>query len=68
MDDATRIELQKDSPLLSKKKNENTIGTGLGLQLCKSIIKKNKGTLAIESELGKGTKMIVSLPKKQLNG
>lgn len=61
--ETTRLELLKESTLLSKKENENIIGTGLGLQLCKSMIKKNKGKLSIESELGKGTKMIVSLPK-----
>jgi len=54
--------------LLSKKKNDGTIGTGLGLQLCKSMLKKNHGKLAIESALEKGTKMIVSLPKTLQNG
>ena len=54
--------------LLTKKENEKIIGTGLGLQLCKSMIKKNKSKFSIESELGKGTKMIVSLPKATLNG
>lgn len=64
MDEKTRKDLLKDSILLVKKEHENIIGTGLGMQLCKSMIKKNKGTLSIESELEKGTKMIVSLPKK----
>ena len=62
MTEETKSELLKDSILLSKKENENIIGTGLGLQLCKAMIKKNKGKFTIESELGKGTKMIVSLP------
>ncbi len=61
-------ELLKDTTVLSKKENEDIIGTGLGLQLCKSMIKKNKGIFSIDSELGKGTKMIVSLPKIALNG
>lgn len=68
MTEATRLELLKDSILLSKKENENIIGTGLGLQLCKAMIKKNKGQFTIESELGKGTKMIVSLPYTTSNG
>ncbi|MFK7748955.1 MAG: ATP-binding protein, partial [Kordia sp.] len=63
MDNETRKELLKDTTLLSKKKHEDIIGTGLGMQLCKSMIKKNNGTFSIESELGKGTKMIISLPK-----
>ncbi|MBC8754641.1 HAMP domain-containing histidine kinase [Kordia sp. YSTF-M3] len=64
MDNSTREELLKETVLLSKKKHENIIGTGLGLQLCKSMIKKNNGKFSIKSELGKGTKMIISLPKK----
>jgi signal transduction histidine kinase len=68
MNEATRQELLKETVLLSKKKNEDIVGTGLGLQLCKSMIKKNGGTFMIESEEGKGTKMIVSLPKTQKDG
>ena len=68
MKESTRLELLKDTALLTKKEHEETIGTGLGLQLCKSMIKKNNGMFDIESELGKGTKMIVSLPKTRGNG
>ncbi|MEM6687653.1 MAG: tetratricopeptide repeat-containing sensor histidine kinase, partial [Bacteroidota bacterium] len=62
MSETTRLELLKDTSLLAKKEHEDSIGTGLGMQLCKSMIAKNHGKLFIESELGKGTKMIVSLP------
>lgn len=68
MNNATRQELLKETVLLSKKKNENIIGTGLGLQLCKLMIKKNRGKFMIESEEGKGTKIMVSLHKSQKNG
>ncbi|WP_299107858.1 tetratricopeptide repeat-containing sensor histidine kinase [uncultured Tenacibaculum sp.] len=68
MSEETRLKLLEDSVLLNKKEHEDVIGTGLGLQLCKSMIKKNHGKFDIESELGKGTKMIVSLPKTPLNG
>ncbi|AXG71958.1 sensor histidine kinase RcsC [Kordia sp. SMS9] len=67
MNEATRVEVLKDTTLLAKKQHENIIGTGLGMQLCKSMIKKNNGSLSIESELGKGTKMIISLPKNLPN-
>lgn len=63
MSDETIASILKDTTILSKKENEKMIGTGLGLQLCKSMIKKNKGKLDIKSELGKGTKFIVSLLK-----
>ena len=59
----TISELLRDNELLAKKSNSEIIGTGLGMQLCKQMIKKNGGTLAIESELNKGTKMILSFPK-----
>lgn len=68
MSEVTRLKLLDDNNLLAKKEHEDIIGTGLGLQLCKSMIQKNNGKFNIESELGKGTKMIVSLPKKQVNG
>lgn len=68
MTETTRKNLLKETTLLAKKENENTIGTGLGMQLCKSMIQKNKGKLDIESEFGKGTKIIVSLLKTPSNG
>jgi len=38
------------------------VGTGLGLNLCKEFIIKNKGEIFLESEVGKGTSFVVSLP------
>ncbi|MBE8727858.1 histidine kinase [Flavobacterium sp. KB82] len=68
MNNATREELLKDTVLLSKKKNDDIIGTGLGLQLCKSMIHKNGGKLDIESEEGVGTKIIIALQKFKNHG
>jgi signal transduction histidine kinase len=56
-------ELIEDNELLAKKSNSEIIGTGLGMQLCKQMIKKNSGTLAIESQLNQGTMMIMTFPK-----
>ncbi len=65
MDEDTKEELLKHTQLLSKKKHEDSIGTGLGLHLVKSMIIKNQGEFNIKSELGNGTKIILSLPKKK---
>lgn len=68
MSETTRQELLKETVLLSRKRNEETLGTGLGLQLCKSMIRKNGGIFGIESQEGCGTKVIISLPKSPTDG
>ncbi|MCR8629668.1 PAS domain S-box protein [Paenibacillus radicis (ex Xue et al. 2023)] len=37
-------------------------GTGLGIMVCQKIIEAHKGTMQIESELNKGTKIMIVLP------
>lgn len=39
-------------------------GTGLGLILVKEFVDKHKGTINVESEIGKGTKFIIELPNE----
>ncbi len=56
-------ELLKDTSFsISKEQNNTNIGTGLGMQLCKSLIAKNNAKLNIESKVNKGTKIIITLP------
>jgi signal transduction histidine kinase len=43
-------------------RSRNDGGTGLGLSICKSIALAHKGTMRIESTVGIGTTVIVSLP------
>jgi signal transduction histidine kinase len=40
-------------------------GTGLGLSLCRRIVRQHGGTLTVESKLGKGSRFIISLPLRQ---
>jgi signal transduction histidine kinase len=37
-------------------------GTGLGLPICQRIVQEYKGTLDINSEVGKGTMVRIALP------
>ena len=37
-------------------------GTGLGLNVAYNIIKKHKGTIDVESQVGEGTTFIISIP------
>jgi signal transduction histidine kinase len=41
----------------------NEKGSGLGLVLCKELIEQNGGVISVNSELGKGTTFIFSLPR-----
>lgn len=61
-------ELLKESVVLSKKGNSEIMGSGLGTHLCKSMIAKNGGKLAIESQENVGTKICVSLLKSENHG
>jgi len=41
-------------------------GTGLGLPLAKAMIEMHKGTLKIESEVGKGTNLYLDFPEERI--
>ncbi|MBI4944961.1 MAG: PAS domain S-box protein [Bacteroidetes bacterium] len=41
-------------------------GSGIGLAVCKKIAQRHGGEITAQSQLGKGTTFIVSLPAKQL--
>jgi signal transduction histidine kinase len=42
--------------------NRNHEGSGIGLSLAKALIEAHKGSVTVESEIGKGTEFIIKLP------
>lgn len=48
---------------LTTRGTQNEKGTGLGLLMVKDFVEKNKGSIHVESEVGKGSEFYVTLPK-----
>ena len=48
---------------VDKARSRDTGGTGLGLAIAKQIIENMGGAITINSEYGKGTEVIISIPK-----
>ncbi len=61
-DNGSGIETENIEHVFEPKFTTKTSGMGLGLGIIKNIIENYKGTITFESELGKGTTFIVTLP------
>jgi len=53
---------------VDKSRDKNTGGYGLGLSLCREIMRAHGGDITLESEPGKGTKVILEFPKEPPEG
>lgn len=49
-------------PFFSTKNSVISEGVGLGLTICRSIVKKHNGHIYIDSQFGKGTKVTIFIP------
>lgn len=49
---------------VDKARSRGEGGTGLGLSICKWIAEAHGGEIEVESEIGRGTTFIISLPRK----
>ena len=67
-DDGVGMEEKQCLHLFDFKTSRHTLGTqeekgtGLGLLLCKEFVEANRGTIMVNSEKGKGTRVKISLP------
>ena len=68
-DNGVGIEQKRVEKLFQLTENYSTLGTekekgtGLGLILCKEFIEKHNGKIWVDSEVGKGTSINISIPQ-----
>jgi PAS domain S-box-containing protein len=65
MNETTKNSLFKIGKTTSIKGTAGEKGTGFGLLLCKDFVDKHNGQIRVESQLGKGSRFIVTIPLQQ---
>ncbi|MEO1013283.1 MAG: HAMP domain-containing sensor histidine kinase, partial [Bacteroidota bacterium] len=63
MDMETQRKIFQENSTISTYGTNNEKGTGIGLQLCKEMVEKNKGTIWVKSFFSKGTTFYFTVPK-----
>jgi signal transduction histidine kinase len=66
--DEDKEKLFKPFEQLDTRKNRNVVGTGLGLAICYRLCRLMGGSLALESEYGKGSVFSVTIPNVPASG
>jgi signal transduction histidine kinase len=62
MSEETRNKLFNIDTNITTKGTQNEKGSGLGLMLCKEFVERHGGLIWVDSELGKGSVFVFSLP------
>ncbi len=60
--DRQKLLLESDTPIPSFTGTRGESGTGIGMLICRELLRLNNGTLCVESESGKGTTFTIKLP------
>ncbi len=63
IDEEDKTRLFKIDQKYNTKGTNNESGSGLGLILCKELIEKHDGEISVESEKGRGSEFIFTMPK-----
>ena len=60
--DRQKLLLESDKPIPSFNGTRGESGTGIGMLICRELLRLNNGTLSVDSESGKGTTFTIKLP------